>query len=243
MRRKLAALLLAARSSAQINHVCTPFCLMASRRGSLTAHPAVWWWLAGDGVSVDLKCLAWRPSRAREIQESDGILGGEVPPGRLEPSWRHVVEGSRWRRGRASVTPSTRRLLDAATARRTTQQHTGGKNHQRAPRPGRARRRRADLRALHGQGAARDEGRDERGHLRRERRLRPETGKSQGARRDAAADDDCYWWTLFRAGGADAAWETRRRRRGGAAETPSTRHKTHKKKTRRRTSGTRRSRN
>ena len=80
---------------------------------------------------------------------------------------------------------------------------TGGKNHQRAPRPGRARRRGPDLRALHGQGAARDEGRDERRHLRRERRLRPETGKSQGARRDAAADDDCYWWTLFRAGGAE----------------------------------------
>ena len=89
------------------------------------------------------------------------------------------------------------------TQTKTQKKHTGGENNQRAPRPGRARRRRADLRALHGQGAARDEGRDERGHLRRERRLRPETGKSQGARRDAAADDDCYWWTLFRAGGAE----------------------------------------
>ena len=53
---------------------------------------------------------------------------------------------------------------------------------------------------MHGQGALGHEGRDERGHLRRERRLRPEARASQGARRDAAPDDDGDWWSLLRAG-------------------------------------------
>ncbi len=55
---------------------------------------------------------------------------------------------------------------------------------------------------MHGQGALDHEGRDERGHLRRERRLRPEARASQGARRGAAPDDDGDRWVVLRAGRA-----------------------------------------
>ena len=164
-----------------------------------------------------------RESQGAEKRTYDGVKVDEDVERNTERAAR------RWRRGGRRKIDGHKTTRERDTQTKTRKKNTGGKNHQRAPRPGRPRRRRADLRAVHGQGAARHEGRDERGHLRRERRLRPEARASQGARRDAAPDDDGDWWTLFRAGGADPAWnrivgDTRRRRRGGAAETPSKRH-------------------
>ena len=104
-------------------------------------------------------------------------------------------------------------------------------------RPGRARRRRADLRALHGQGAARDKA----------QRARPSSARAPRPNwRVKEPDamrlrDDGDWWFVLRAGGADSASGWTRSTGRVAPRRRRITQKTHKK-TRRRTSGTRRSR-
>ena len=146
-------------------------------------------WLRVEASRESLSCdgVVTFPTRALML---DGVKpgGGRARAWTLRCSPINASRRDRAMVGEPKIGPQG--PAPRARCKTHTKTHRRQKPPTRSASRARSARRGADLRALHGQGAAGHEGRDERGHLRRERRLRPEARASQGARRDAAPDDD-----------------------------------------------------